>query len=206
VTGMIFAAVLLGIYILFLLWYYWSRGPLSREDVERYVSVLEKRAGGPNPATKSATDNVREFALRDDGKQFFMCNLVKYRDKPQYKDGDRGRTSREANLRYVRNTMPMLLSRACHPYGLFRPIINLKRADSCWDEIGIVRYRSRRDFLNMVTSEKWHAGYGDKQAALSDNPNMPSRAFVAFPIVPILMFAILLIIGVIGTICIYFRP
>ena len=205
-ASVILAAVLLGIYILFLLWYYRFPSPLSKEEVEHYISILEKRAGGPNPATNNATAAVRKFALEDDGKQFFMCNLVKYHEKAQYTDGDRGLTSKQANLRYARNTIPLLLSRACHPYGLFRPVINLRQADQYWEEVNIVRYRSRRDLLSMITSDKWQAGYADKAAALSNNPNMPSRAFVAFPIIPVVVFTILLLIWSISLACIYFKP
>ena len=134
-----------------------------------------------------------------------MCNLVKYHEKAQYTDGDRGLTSKEANLRYARNTMPLLLSRACHPYGLFRPVTNLRQSDQYWDEVNVVRYRSRRDLFSMITSDKWLEGYADKAAALSENPNFPSKAFVAFPIIPIVVFTILLLLWSITMSCIYFR-
>jgi hypothetical protein len=209
-AGTILTAVLLTIYILFLLWYYGFRRPLSREEAERYISIMEKRAGGPNPATNSATAAMRKFALEDDGKQFFMVNLSKYYEQPQYKDGiDRGITSRDANKRYARKVMPLLFMRACHPYGLFQPMLNLSnitKDDLLWDEVNVVRYRSRRDFLDMVTSRQWFAGYGDKQAALRDNPNLPSKAFVAFSIIPIVVFTILLLIWSISLACIYFKP
>jgi hypothetical protein len=196
----------LGIFILFLLWYYRVPKPLTEEEVERYISIMEKRATGSDLAAESVRAAFRKFALEDDGKQFFMCNLVKYQEKAQYKDGDHGLTSRAANLRYARNTMPLLLSRACHPYGLFRPVINLRQADQYWEEVNIVRYRSRRDLLSMITSDKWQEGYADKAAALSDNPNMPSKAFVAFPIIPVVVFTILLLIWSIPLACIYFKP
>ena len=205
-TAIILGAILIVIYILFLLWYYNFPKPLTKEEVERYISILEKRSGDPGKGINSIATAFRKFGDEDDGKQFFMCNLVKYHEKAQYTDGDRGLTSKEANLRYARNTMPLLLSRACHPYGLFRPVINLRQADSYWDEVNIVRYRSRRDLLSMITSEKWYAGYGDKQAALSENPNFPSKAFVAFPIIPVLVFTILLLVGIIGIACMYFKP
>jgi hypothetical protein len=205
VAGIIISAVLLCIYILFLLWYIGNRRPLSKEEVDRFMAIMEKRAGDASSAAENALAALRKFALEDDGKQFFMVNLVKYNEAPRYQDGDRGLTSRKANLRYVRNTLPLLFIRACHPYGLFRPLINLRQADSYWDEVNVVRYRSRRDFLSMVTSDKWYAGFGDKQAALSENPNYPSRGFVVFPIVPVLVFMILLLADLIVMACLYFR-
>lgn len=200
-TALVLLAVLAAIYIAFLIWYIGPRKPLSREEAERYISILEKRSAGKGEPDEKITQAFRKFAIEDDGRQFFMCNLVKYREKAEYSDGDRGLTSRQANLRYARNTIPMLLKRACHPYGLFRPMINLKDADDYWDEINIVRYRSRRDVLSIITSEKWYQGFGDKQAALSDNPNMPGKGFVAFPVVPLAVFTILLLIGLVGIIC-----
>ncbi|MGD0855060.1 MAG: hypothetical protein ABSA18_04575 [Dehalococcoidia bacterium] len=202
-TGIIIAAVLLGIYILFLLWYYGFRRPLSNEKVEHYASIMEKRSG-------NAGEIIRKFGFEDDGQQFFMVSMVKYYEKPQYKNGNGGGlTSREANMRYVRNTVPMLLKRGCHPYGLFRPMINLSnigKDELQWDEVSVVRYRSRRDFLNVVTSPRWFAGYGNKVAALQANPNFPSKGLFAFPVIPILVFTILLLIGLICMACIYFKP
>jgi hypothetical protein len=204
-AGIILTAVLLGLFILFLLWYYGFPRPLTKEEVDRYISIMEKRAGSADKEAESVHAAFRRFGLEDDGKQFFMCNLVKYREQAQYADGNRGATSRAANLRYVRNTMPLMLSRACHPYGLFRPVINLRQADQYWDEINIVRYRSRRDLLSMTTSDKWYSGYADKQAALLDNPNFPSKGFVAFPVIPILVFTILVLTWSIGMACMYFQ-
>jgi hypothetical protein len=201
-AGLVLTVVLLGIYILFLIWYYGLPKPLSKEEVEHFISILEKRPF----SSENTTAAFRKFAEEDDGKQFFMCNLVKYHEQAQYKEGDRGLTSKEANKRYVKNTMPMLLKRACHPYGLFRPVINLRQADAYWDEVNIVRYRSRRDVLSMITSEKWHEGYEDKAAALADNPNMPGKGFVAFPIIPVVVFTLLLTILVISMACLYFKP
>jgi hypothetical protein len=202
-TGIIIAAVLLGIYILFLLWYYGFGRALSKEEVEHYASIMEKRSG-------NSGEIIRKFCFEDDGKQFFMVSLVKYYDKPQYKNGDSsGLTSREANMRYVRNTVPMLLKRGCHPYGLFRPTINLSgisKDEIQWDEVSVVRYRSRRDFLSVVTSPRWFAGYGNKVAALQANPNFPSKGFFAFPVIPVLVFAILLLIGAVAITCVYFKP
>lgn len=203
---LILFAVLAVIYVAFLIWYSGSGKPLSKQEVQRYISILEKRSTGRGEAAENSTRAFHKFALEDDGKQFFMCNLVKYRDKAQYNDGDRGLTSRAANMRYVRNTAPMLLKRACHPYGIFKPMLNLRKADEYWDEFVVVRYRSRRDVLNMITSDKWYEGLGDKQAGLSENPNMPGKPVIAFPIIPIIVFTILLIIGFIGMAFLYFRP
>ena len=208
--GIIIAAVLSLIYMVFLIWYNGSGRPLSNEEVERYISIIEKRAGGPNAATNSATANLRKFGLEDDGKQFFMVSMEKYYDKPQYEDGDRGISSEDANKRYAMNTIQLMLMKASHPYGLFIPLTNLsninRQDDAYWDNASVVRYRSRRDFFDMITSPQWATGYGNKVAALSDNPNLPSREKLAFPIIPILALTILLLIGFITMVCIYFKP
>ena len=207
--GIIIAAVLSVIYIVFLIWYYGSSRPLSNEEVERYISIIEKRSGGPNEATSGATANLRKFGLEDDGKQFFMVSMEKYYDKPQYENGDHGISSEDANKSYAINTIQLMLLKAGHPYGLFIPLTNLsninRQDDAYWDNASVVRYRSRRDFFDMVTSTQWSAEYGNKVAALRDNPNLPSREKLAFPIVPILALTILLLIGFITMVCIYLK-
>lgn len=201
-TGVIAAAILIVVYILFLIWYYWFPKPLTKEEVERYVSIMAGRSGGDNKMSSV----LRKFADEDDGKQFFMVSMEKYYDKPQYKDGDHGITSEGANKRYAMNTMRLMLKRAGHPYGIFIPLINLsninRQDDSVWDNVSLVRYRSRRDFLNMVTSPQWHSGYGDKVAALRENPNMPSKGLLALPIMPILVLTIFLFIGFMIMLCV----
>jgi hypothetical protein len=210
-AGIILLAALLGIYILFLFWYNGFRKPLTVEEVDRYVSILKKRSDVEGKMPGSPFENIRKFALEDDGRQFFMCNLSMYYERPQSKDGvDAGITSRDLNKRYARSTMPQLLKRACHPYGLFQPLMNLRnisgQGHSDWDEINVVRYRSRRDFLNMITSPQWFAGYGNKQAALQENPNFPSKGLFVFPVVPIVVLTMLLLVGLIGMACIYLIP
>ena len=201
-TGIIVAATIIIIYVLFLLWYYRFPKSLTKEEVEHYVSIMAKAAGGENKISGA----LRKFASEDDGKQFFMVSMEKYYDKPQYGDGDPGITSEAANKRYVMNTVRLQLMRACHPYAAFIPLANLsninRQDDSIWDNVSVVRYRSRRDFLSMVTSPQWRSRYGDKVAALRDNPNLPSKGLLAFPIIPTLVLTILLFIGFIIMVCV----
>ena len=205
-TVIIVAGVLAIAYILFLFWYYPIPRPLSKQEVENYVRLMAEMRNKAGKDSANTFDIVRKFGLEDDGKEFFMVNMVKYYEQPQYKDGTvDGSTAQEANYRYVRNTMPLLLKRACHPYGIFKPALNLssinRQDDSYWDNVSAVRYRSRRDFFNMVTSPQWQAGYGHKVASLRDNPNMPSKGMVALPVVPITVFAILLVVQLVVTAC-----
>jgi hypothetical protein len=65
-----------------------------------------------------------------------------------------------------------------------------------------VRYRSRRDFLNIVTTQRWRSGYAHKVAALKENPNMPIRAMLAMPVVPLLVFTLLLVAQLIVMACV----
>lgn len=205
-TGIIVAAAIIVVFILFLLWYYRFPSPLTKEEVEHYVSIMAGRAGGDN----KMSGVMHKFASEDDGKQFFMVSLEKYYDKPQYKDGDRGMTSEAANKRYAMNTIRLLLRRASHPYAVFIPLANLsninRQDDAVWDNASVVRYRSRRDFLSMVASPQWRSRYGDKAAALRDNPNLPSKGLLALPIFPILVLTILLFIGFVIMVCVSGKP
>ena len=151
-------------------------------------------------------DLLREFASSDDGKEFFMVNMEVLYEKPQYKTGDTEDSSEQANLRYVRNMIPMMLVRASHPYCIFRPFGYLsaisKQENNLWHSISSVRYRSRRDFLNIVTTRRWRSIYKHKVAALKENPNIPSSTMLALPVVPILVFTLLLMVQLILMACV----
>jgi hypothetical protein len=202
-TALISAAILLVAFILFLFWYYPIPRPLRKEEVERYMDLMP----GARVSSGDILDLIREFASSDNGKEFFMVNMEIMYEKPQYKQAsDQEDSSEQANVRYVRNMMPMMLARASHPYCIFKPFGYLsaisKQEDNLWHSVSSVRYRSRRDFLNIVTTQRWRSGYAHKVAALKENSNMPSRAMLAMPVVPLLVFTLLLAVQLIVMACV----
>ena len=75
-------AVLSAMYLVFLLWYDWSGGPLTPEEIDHYEALLQEQGleGTVLPFT------AREFAENDDGDEFFMVNLTIPREEPLIPD------------------------------------------------------------------------------------------------------------------------
>ena len=96
--------------------------------------------------------SLREITRGDDGREFVMVNLIRYRTKAVYPPGwDFGDDPHAADARYNRAVVPRLLKRACIPVFLGRSAGRFLAPEGTepWDSVALVRYRSRRDFLRL---------------------------------------------------------
>lgn len=168
VSGVV-AAALIVCYGVFLAWYGGSGRPLTDAEVETYMAALAGRVG--HAGFDSATlERMRAFAEADDGRAFHMVNLIRFRDRTAYPPGeDPGGTVADADARYARAVVPLLLARAAHPVVLLRPGGALFDAapDTRWDSVVTVRHRSRRDFLDMITSPAYARAEVHKWASVA---------------------------------------
>lgn len=182
--GIELALCLMVLYLAFLLWHepWFSRRLLSGEAVARLSGKFGQMEQGEK-------DRFEAFMDSDDGRPFYMVNLMRYREKAQYRDGDkvaedvRGLTGREAGRYYNRAVIPALLWRGCYPVFASRKIANLFSAGpgtDFFEEVVIVRYRSRRDMLNMIASPRFLRGIPHKWASLEKTVVIPSRLVLLF--------------------------
>lgn len=169
---------LAALYALFLYWYGGTGAPLSEAEIRAFTERIERTA--PNP---EAADRLLEFARTDDGREFYMVNLNRYRAEPRYADGrDAGDASaEEVDSRYAREMIPRLLARACHPWVIVEPIQTLADHPGVprFDRVTLVRYRSRRDFLEVVVSDTWRVDAEHKWAALEVAHSFPARPVIS---------------------------
>jgi hypothetical protein len=153
------------LYVAFLFWYGGFGAPLSDEEVRGVAERLEAVAPSPELAAR-----LVEFARSDDGREFFMVNLNRYRAEPRYEDGrdTGGASAEEVDRRYTGRMVPRLLARACHPWVMVEPILTLADFPGAprYDRVTLVRYRSRRDFLDIVATDTWREDAKHKWAAL----------------------------------------
>jgi hypothetical protein len=198
-------ALLAAIYAAFYFWYGGSGGPVSPEQVERYMARFAERAEerGPERGDSDVQLNLRRFLETDDGQEFVMLNLNVYREAPQYADDVEGSeaiaSAAEAEDEYQRRVAPLLLSRACHPLVGVEPafflggIGDFERQD--WSFASMVRYRSRRDFVEFILSPEFSRDVDHKWAALSRSTAMATVPVVSFATVRLVPLLILVVIG-----------
>ena len=152
----LFIGVLALLYVLFLMWFNSSEHPVSVEEAEsRLVKISESSLNAGGKVPEIGPDELHAFFAGDDGREFFMVNLIKYRDKalyPQELKQEMGDDPMLANDRYGRAIMPYLIKNGSVPIYMSNVSGRFIHTDGAtdWDAVGIVRYRSRRDFLNMI--------------------------------------------------------
>ena len=185
------------LYLLFMAWHQpWFVAPLTPAEVDRAFS-------GPLGSAKIPDDEkqkLKAFFASDDGLAFYNINLMKFKARADYPDGVKRpgiETGSDANDAYTRVVVPLLLQRGSYPVFASSKIANLlMTADPGADffqEVGIVRYRSRRDMLEMILHPDYIVGAPHKFASLDKNVALPTRGLVAMDAsIPV---ALLLTIG-----------
>jgi hypothetical protein len=182
-----FPAVFTFLYLAFLLWYGGRGKPLSLTEVESLLIEMKQRAGRLEQDDESPIlQQFRELTKNDDGREYYMVNLLKFREKALYPEGSSfGDDPLAANARYNRAIIPLLLKHGGHPVYLGEVqgrFIHPLLADD-WDQIGMVRYRSRRDMLKMAI-EIAHKGVDiHKWAALEKTQVFPAKPIFSLSLI-----------------------
>lgn len=171
-------AILAVAYGLFLLWHTPWQDPLTEAELESYAeaALAAEAQNGAEPAAFAA------FFLSDDGRPFYMVNLITFRQEAVYEEGfpDSVTSAEEANQIYAQTVLRLLLARGSYPVVLLDPKVALlnsyRDVIGTVDTVAVVRYRSRRDFLDMVSSDSFRAIEVHKWASVEQTLVMPSHA------------------------------
>lgn len=190
--------ILVLVYAAFFSWYTSFEGPLTDDEMTDYMVKFENREPPP-PA--EAIERLRKFMEEDTGDDFVMVNVIDMYETPLQIEGVKpGETSNEVLAKYMEYMYPALFSRASHPV-LFgesaSSAIDLMNADGMgdWTQGAGMRYRSRRDMLEIATNPAFQGSHEFKIAAM--------RKTIAFPIDPWLQLGdprlvLALLLGLIG--------
>ncbi len=162
-------SILAALYLGFRLWYDGGGGPLTPEEVQHYVSILEERSMDP-----ARIENLRAFLASDTGSDFVMANFIHLQDKPG---------AQEELDRYMAHMYPAMFARAGHPV-LAGPVVggalDLWGIDGAerWTMVGLVRYRSRRDMIAIATDPAFRDAYQFKNSSMEKTIAIPSEPFL----------------------------
>lgn len=162
-------AALVAVYLAFFAWYTSFDGPLGPDEVERYVALMAEQNPDATPEQRAA---LRAFLAADTGDDFVMWNTIEMRATPLAVDGvDPGDTSDEVIGRYMQYMWPALLGRACHPVFLAAaaaPALEMfgMSEGRTWTRGAGMRYRSRRDMMDIATNPAFHGAHQFKIASM----------------------------------------
>ena len=123
---------------------------MTSDEIE---AVLERATDGG--AADERIAQLREFMESDDGGQFLMFNTLDMADDPPEVEGaSPDEDADQLMARYMDYMFPEMLKRGCHPAFFGASLSNaldlsgIEGAES-WDRAVLVRYRSRRDILEI---------------------------------------------------------
>jgi len=180
------------LYAVFWLWYSGTKGKLSQTEVESYMQQFESK--GVNTDNLA---NLRHFLEKDDGREWFMINLLELKSPK--------RESSKLLQRYTKTFMAGMFRRAGHPFfvaiAAAKNIENLNCDDADnWSSTGIVRYRSRRDCAETLLDTFGSDHHADKLASLTKTLAFPATANVLMGSPRVLVAMSAALIGAMATI------
>jgi hypothetical protein len=187
------------LYLVFWLWYGGNGRPMSTEEIEDALNKLRSTDTAHNNSAE--VDDIRQLLASDDGKEFVMQNLVRYRAKALYPEGSTfSDDPREADKRYGKSIIGDLLR-----YGNLLIFIARKSGDfvkpegaDAWHYVAMVRYRSRRDFVRFAIRANQADKFMHKWAAIEKTHVFPVKPLISLFAVRTLVALFLFSLGVIA--------
>ncbi len=103
-----------------------------------------------------------------------MVNLLKFRDKAQYKDGrDPHLSGRDAYMRYSLLVVDLLKGVGGRViYAGDVSLLTLGRVETLWDEIALAEYPNRAALVRMSMSPEWREAGVHRDAGLEGQLNI----------------------------------
>ena len=196
-TAIIIWLVALATYAAFRIWYGGWRGPLTAEEIEALIPRLPEttRANAKEIAT------LRAFLAHDDGREFAMLNLVRLAAEPvpHPETGELMPAGQLIEL-YTRDFFRALLRKAGHPAIAARAIGGYLDAwnvedDPGWTIVGYVRYRSRRDMMEVVTDPRFASAHAFKIAATPVTLSFPTSPRLMLFVSPRIWVGLVIALG-----------
>ena len=167
------------LYALFVSWYTDFGGPLTETEIQAYIAKTENLDLGGDPSARGA---LLEFLRNDTGGQFLMFNAVDLaKDPPQMEGAPPDADGQTLLDLYMEHMIPALLSRANHPVVVGKSVANsldllgIEGAEA-WSDGAIMRYRSRRTFIDIIGNPEFYTRHDFKLAGLEKT--------IAYPVEP----------------------
>jgi hypothetical protein len=194
------------VYLLFCYWYTDLSGPLTNAEIDGYVAKLEQSGGAPDRIAK-----IRRFLEADTGRQFIMVNMLDMSTAPPAVDGAAPNASADELLdHYMAHMYPALFNRACHPVFVgdaafdALDIVGIDNAEQ-WSRTALMRYRSRRDMIEIATNPAFSGRHEFKMAALEKTIAYPVETVLYLSDPRLLLFVLLLAVVAVTDVAVYGR-
>ena len=150
----------LGAFAAFWRWHSPKEAPLTKEETEGYLKVISKLPL-PEGHIEPIVESLRAWAAEDDGKPVLMLNLIRFHPENHTWPGAPAfeGTPQEANFHYEKSIMRLWLRNASYPVAggevQGENLIKTLPDQARWDAAKMVRYPSRRRFLQLLSDPSY---------------------------------------------------
>lgn len=160
-------------YVVFWLWYVGFQKKITPQEVETCMRVFDH----DDSWTLNQMEHLRSFLLADDGKDFVMVNLLHLKSPKK--------ESLEKLNTYQKIFLGSLLRKAGHPIMIARAASGNVENVACdhaddWSAAGMIRYRSRRDLMNILPATIGSEHHGLKLESLEKTFAFPASPWFVF--------------------------
>jgi hypothetical protein len=182
------------LYLAFRLFYDGLRRPLSKAEIDDFLGA----AGDRLHETGNDPEVMRAFLEADDGGEFVMLNLVRAHPG-DITNPDTGEVASGMTWlrRYSDKFTGQLFRRGGHPVFVGRKVAGYidawnTPADPGWTLFGTMRYRSRRDMIQLARAPEFLAAHPAKLLGLDATFSFPTQRVFAFYVSPRVTVALVL--------------
>jgi len=198
--------ILGAVYIGFFFWYTDMGGKLSQEEIQIFIKKHEQNIinGGVSPDSEEfqlRIDFLKKFMEEDNGKQFIMVNNIEMNKNPGDVVGaNPGESADQLMSRYMEYMWPNLLKRASHPIFMSNAVyqsmdlVGIEGAET-WDQAALMRYKSRRTMMEIVTNPNMMNRHVFKIAALQKTIAYPVEPFGFYSDMRLIFGMLIAIVG-----------
>ena len=160
-------------YVVFWLWYVGFKQKVTPQEVAATMCIFEH----DDTWTTTQKEHLRKFLLADDGKDFVMVNLLHLKSPKK--------ESLEKLNTYQRIFLGSLLRKAGHPVMIARAASGNVENVACdhaddWSAAGMIRYRSRRDLMDILPATIGSEHHGLKLESLEKTFAFPASPWFVF--------------------------
>ena len=141
-------------YTLFTFWYTDFGGPLTEQEIANFSKPLAQRM------PPDRLQYITQFMRNDTGRQFLMVNIIDNNENPPNVEGAQpGESADQLMGRYMEHMYAQLSKRASHPviageavHGAL-DLVGVEDWETAqqWTTAAMMRYRSRRTFMEIIT-------------------------------------------------------
>lgn len=178
--------VALAVYVAFRLWYDNWRGPLTQAEIDSFMAKATESKMGEysDPAV------IRAFLEADDGREFIMSNLVGLHvQKVPHPFTGTPTEGLKLLQEYAKLFIKVLFRHGGHPMMAMRKLGGYVDSwntppDPGWHVVGAMRYRSRRDMMELATDPALKEVHPLKAAGTAVTFSFPAEVIVAFALRP----------------------